>query len=118
HFNGEVSSDLRERPEGMRIKHRVNANAIKMYDKQGSVLRVETTINNTTDFRVFRRKEGDSRGPQKWHNLRKGVADIHRRAAVSQAANERYLESLASVEDKTPLGQLAAGLCQPVRWKI
>src|SRR5262249_20714544 len=86
-FGGEVSSDLRERPEGMRIKHRLNANAIKMYDKQGSVLRVETTINNTSDFRVYRRKEGDTRGPHKWHNLRKGVADMHRRAAVSQAAN-------------------------------
>lgn len=40
-FEGEVTSNLRERTEGMRIKHRVNANAIKMYDKQGSVLRVD-----------------------------------------------------------------------------
>jgi hypothetical protein len=35
--------------------------------------------------------------------MRKGVADIHRRAQVSNAANERYLEALATVEDKTPM---------------
>ena len=116
-FTGEVTSDLRERPEGMRLKHRVNANAIKMYDKQGSVLRVETTINNTRDFRVFRAKEGARRGPKSWRILRKGVADMHRRAEVSQKANERYLESLAAAGGTTPLGRLVQGLCRPVRWK-
>ena len=55
-------SDLKRRAEGMRIKHRVNANWIKMYDKQGSVLRVETVINNTRDMKVFRTKEGDEGG--------------------------------------------------------
>jgi hypothetical protein len=116
-FCGEVTSDLRERPEGMRIKHRLNANSIKMYDKQGSVLRVETTINNTRDFRIFRSKEGQANGPKRWRILRKGVADMHRRAEVSQAANDRYLESLACVEDKMPLGRLVQDLCHPVYWK-
>jgi hypothetical protein len=116
HFAGEVVSDLRQRPEGLRIKHRVNANSIKMYDKQGSVLRIETTLNNPADLRVFRRKEGDQRGPKDWRVLRRSVADAHRRAQVCQAANERYLESLAAAETPTPLGELTAGLCQPVRW--
>src|SRR6266576_1809643 len=53
-FKGEVVSDLKERPEGIRVKHTPNANSLKMYDKQGSVLRSETTINQTRDFRVFR----------------------------------------------------------------
>ena len=43
-FKGEVVSDLKERPEGIRVKHTLNANSLKMYDKQGSVLRIETTI--------------------------------------------------------------------------
>jgi len=116
-FQGEVTTDLRERPEGMRIKHRVKANSIKMYDKQRSVLRVETTINNTQDFKVFRAKEDEPRGPKKWLPLRKGVADMYRRAQVSQAANERYLESMAAVEEKTPLGDLMQRLCRPVRWQ-
>jgi hypothetical protein len=116
-FQGEVTSDLRERPEGMRIKHRVKANSIKMYDKQSSVLRVETTINDTRDFRVFRAAEGKPRGAKKWLYLRKGVADLHRRAVISQAANARYLEAMASVEEKTRLGELMRKLCQPVQWQ-
>jgi len=116
-FAGEVVSDLRQRPEGLRIKHRVNANSIKMYDKQGSVLRIETTLNDPRDLRVYRRKEGDRSGPRGWRVLRRGVADTHRRAQVCQAANERYLQSLAAAETPTPLGELTADLCQPVRWK-
>ncbi len=114
-FDGQVITDLRERPEGIRIKHRVDNNSIKMYDKQGSVLRVETTINEPWDFKVFRRKEGEPRGKKEWRGLRRGVADMHRRSQVSQAANERYLESLAVVNEKTPLGPLVQNLCQPIR---
>jgi hypothetical protein len=54
-FAGEVSSDLQRRLEGIRVKHRVEENSIKMYDKQGSVLRIETTINNPRRFRVRRK---------------------------------------------------------------
>jgi hypothetical protein len=87
HFLGEVVTDVKERPEGMRIKHRLNRNSIKMYDKQSSVLRVETTINDARDMKVFRSKEGSAQGPKSWRRLRKGIADLHRRAQVSQAAN-------------------------------
>jgi hypothetical protein len=116
-FTGEVVTDLKERPEGLRIKHRLNDNSIKMYDKQGSVLRVETTINDAHDMKVYRPKEGDDDGDKEWRCLRKGIADLHRRAEVSQAANERYVESLATVADTTALGELTAPLCRPVRWQ-
>jgi len=33
HFAGQVVSDLKHRPEGVRIKHRVGRNTLKMYDK-------------------------------------------------------------------------------------
>ena len=116
-FEGEVVSDLKRRAEGTRIKHRVNANWIKMYDKQGSVLRVETVINNTRDMKVFRTKEGDEGGEQTWQRLRKGVADIQRRTEISQAANERYVEALASVDESRSLAELAAAVCRPVSKK-
>src|SRR5216684_6054872 len=86
-----------------------------MYDKQGSVPRVETTINDPAGFKVWRRPEGKPRANPDWHGLRKGIADLHRRAAVSQAANERYLEAMASVENPTRLGELTSRLCQPAR---
>ena len=37
-------SQLPRRLPGRRVKHRMNRNWIKMYDKKGSVLRVETLI--------------------------------------------------------------------------
>lgn len=109
-LRAEVVSDLRERAEGIRIKHRVGANSLKMYNKQGTVLRVETTLNNVRELRAPRLKKGQV----VWERMRKGVADIARRAAVCQATNQRYLEALATVEDSRSLQELTEGLARPV----
>ena len=116
-FLGEVTSDVKGRPEGIRLKHRVDGNSIKIYDKQGTVLRAETTINEPARFKVYRAAEGDEGGPLDWRPMRKGVADLHRRAEVSQGVNNRYLDALASIEDTTPLGDLTRDLCRPTTWK-
>ena len=105
-FNGEVSSDIRCRPEGVRIKHRAEENSIKMYDKQGSVLRIETTINNPRRFKVRRPVIRQGQRIMAWIPMRKGVADIARRVELSRAANERYLEALSLVGEPTVTHQL------------
>ena len=115
-FAGEVVTDLKHRPEGIRVKHRVKSNSIKMYDKQGSVLRIETTINDPSDFKVYRRKESDKDGPLSWLPMRKGIADLHRRAEVSQSSNNRYLDALASAQNTIPLKDLTDKLCRAVMW--
>jgi len=125
-LQAEVTSDLKRRPEGVRVKHTVGSNSVKLYDKQGSVLRVETTINNPRDFKVYRPKEGARKGAsgkaaqkapaRAWRKMRKGVADLHRRAEVSQAANERYLDALASLDTSQPVGELVRHICRPTRW--
>jgi hypothetical protein len=117
HFEGELVSDLATRPEGVRVKHRLGRNTLKMYDKQGSVLRVETTINDARGLSAWRAAEGDPNGPKKWRKLRKGVADITRLAELSQASNERYLQAQAATTAATPLGKAAAPLCRRVRKK-
>lgn len=116
-FAGEVLSELRQRPEGMRIKHRLNHNSIKMYDKQGSVLRIETTITDARDIKVYRQVEGEPEGNKAWRPLRKGVSDLPRRAEVSQAANNRYLENLAAAEHTTPLEKLTNKVCRRTVWQ-
>ncbi len=116
-FQGELRTDLLRRPEGVRIKHRVNGNSIKLYDKQGSVLRVETTINDPSDFKAYRPAEGGEKEDLQWRKMRRGIADIHRRAQVSDASNKRYLEALANVDEEAPLGLLMNRLCLPVSWK-
>jgi hypothetical protein len=120
-FSGEVVSDLKHREEGVRIKHSVNGNSLKLYDKAftvvGSILRVEATIHNGDDFRVYRPKEGDPEGELAWRVMRRGIADLHRRAEVSRKAAERYLDALASVDEETTLEELIRRLEQPTQWR-
>ena len=116
-FEGEIISNFRERPEGVRIKHWLDGNSIKLYDKFGVILRPETTINNPSCFRVYRPREGDPDGTKTWRVLRRGVADLHRRAQVSEACNDRYLSALAEVDTSIPIGRLAAKVCRPVKWR-
>lgn len=116
-FNAEVVSDLRQRPEGLRIKHSLGWNSVKLYDKEGSVLRVETTINRPQDFKVLRPREGEPNETPDWRPMRQGVADLHRRTRVSQAANNRYLDALAAIETDAPLGDLTRQLALPVEWE-
>jgi len=115
-FEGEIVSDFKNRPEGIRIKHRVNNNSVKAYDKAGNCLRVETTMNDPSDFKVFRTKESDPDGKPDWLPLRRGIADVYRRAQVCQASNDRYLDALASVDTSTPLGDLIRDICLPTMY--
>ncbi len=110
---GEVKTDRRRRVEGVRIKHWVNQNSVKCYDK-GSILRVEATINQPKEFRVWRGPENKPEGKKQWRPLRRSVADLHRRAQVSRGTTDRYLTALAAVHVRTALAQQAATVCRPV----
>ena len=117
-FAGEAVSDLKQRPEGVRIKHRVNRNSLKMHDKFGTVLRVETTLNDPSGWKVLHEKQGDPDGAKSWLPLRKRVADLSRRAQLSQSANARYLEGLGQVDAEMPLSKLTDKLCRPVTVEV
>jgi hypothetical protein len=110
----EVQSDRRRWPDGVRVRHGVNRNSLKCYDK-GSVLRVEATINEPRDFRSFRAAEKSPGGPKRWRELCRSVSDFHGRSEVSRKATERYLTALAAVHVQTPLAEQAAQVCRPVR---
>jgi hypothetical protein len=113
-FEGEVTSSLKERAEGVRIRHTLNGNSLKMYDKAASVLRVETTIVRPVEFKVYRSTEGQSKQSKRWMRLRKGVCDMYPRAQVCRASNTRYLEALACVTGSSSLLEEAAEVCCPV----
>ena len=117
----EVVSDMKVRSEGVRIKHRLGKNSIKLHDKAysdpGAVLRPEATLNAPGQFRVFRHKTGEEEDkPMQWRPLRAGIADLHRRAQVSQKALDRYCTALARVDDTTTLREPIAPLEKRVRW--
>lgn len=99
-FQGEVRTKWHRREPGAAVKHWVKSNAIKMYDKAGVVLRIETVINDPGEFRVHRsRLKQDGTEEVGWFEMSKGVANLYRYAQVAQQANERYLEALAVVND-------------------
>jgi hypothetical protein len=112
-FAGEVSSSYLVREEGLRVKHWVEENSIKMYDK-GSVLRIETTINNVRRFKVRRMTDWGGVRRMRWIPMRLAVADLDRRVEVSRAANERYLEALAVVDVPRPARELLDAVSLPV----
>lgn len=114
---GELLSSLKQRPEGIRLKHQANGNSIKLYDKQGSVLRVETTLNRPHQFRVYRASERYPKAKKRWQVLRRSVGDLHRRAQICEAINGRYLQALASVQPGESVGQLVKSVCRPVQEK-
>jgi hypothetical protein len=99
-FAGEVRTQWHRREPGAAVKHWVKRNALKMYDKDGTVLRIETVINNPKEFFVHRpRQKQDGREEVGWFPMSKGVANLYRYAQVGQQANARYLEALAVVDD-------------------
>jgi hypothetical protein len=114
-------SDLKQRKEGIRIKHYIDGNSLKAYDKAytpvGGILRLEPTINEVAPFRSYRPQEGDPDGPRAWRPMRRGVADLHRRAEVSQKAAERYADALASVDDTRRLQELTENLERSTKWE-
>lgn len=112
-YKGQILTDLEHRVEGIRVKHRIGNNSIKMYNKQGSVLRVETTFNRIEALKSPRRLANDS---VKWMPMRKGIADARQRAQVSNQANERYIEAMATVTMPITLASVTRELCNPVTW--
>lgn len=112
--SGQVTSTCQRLVQGMRLKHRLGNNWIKMYDKAGCVLRIETTINDPHSLKVFRGPLSDPKKNPAWREMAKAVADIHRRYQLCQSANERYLDALAAVGPTPPAAQLLDPVSQPL----
>lgn len=117
-FQGEVKTHWHRREPGAAVKHWMKRNAIKMYDKDGLVLRIETVINDPREFRVHRaRHKQNGRTQVGWFPMSKGVANIYRYADVSQQANARYLEALAVVDDLGVGQRQLERRCAPVAYQ-
>jgi hypothetical protein len=111
----EVLSDYRRRYEGVRVKHWRNDNSVKLYNKSGSILRIETTINGTRDFKVLRHPNDDKQRPLSWQKMRKGVSDLHRRCEISQQCNERYADALSSAQIEQTLKEVLSPACNKIK---
>jgi hypothetical protein len=101
--------------EGKRIKHWVNRNSLKMYS-HANVLRVEMTINCPEQIKAFRRSSSllRPRWSYMWRPLRRSVEDLPHRVVVGEKANDRYLETLATLVETRTVRELAEPLTRRV----
>lgn len=109
----ELMSRLSEWYDGKRVRHWLNQNSVKIYNEQ-NVLRVETTLNNPGDFRIWRHSDKKPDEPKKRLPMRKGIADIPQRAQISADINRRVSEQLAGMETTTPIKDQLINLTRPV----
>jgi hypothetical protein len=113
-FDGEVLTDCKKNREpGARVKHRVKENWLKMYDKFGVILRVETVINNPREFKVRRCRERQGKSQLVWCPMNKGVSNLYHYREVSRSSNGRYLEALAAVDNPTAAYRQVEKLVEP-----
>lgn len=103
-FDGEVQTHYKStRVPGACIKHFMKGNWLKMYDKLGLLLRVETVINQPGEFKVLREcQHRDGTTTMGWFAMCKGVGNLHHYQSHALSCNRRYLEALATVDDPTP----------------
>lgn len=101
-FEGEIGTNFHTRVEGTRVKHKLDQASIKMYDKQGIVLRIETTANDVSFFKHRRRVEHrDGSRSMKIAPVRKTIYSLPVLRDLMGAANRRYLEFLSDLDDPT-----------------
>jgi hypothetical protein len=103
-FDGEVQTHYKSvREPGACLKHFMKRNWLKMYDKLGLLLRVETVINQPGEFKVLRdTQHRDGTTSLGWFAMCKGVGNMHHYQSQALACNQRYLAALAAVDDPTP----------------
>lgn len=97
-FKGDVMARFTKRWPGSRIKHWCKQNWIKMYNKHGMILRVETGINHPYDFMIRRRGVRHGKSVMGWFPMAKRISNLYRYAEISQTANQRYLDALSIVD--------------------
>ncbi len=96
----EIGTNYNQRILGTRIKHHMGDVSIKMYDKSGCVLRIESTCNDISTFRVKRDvQHRDGTSSVKKASLKKSIYSLYQLFIISKTANYRYLEFISSFDD-------------------
>jgi len=96
----EVGSQFSTRIEGTCIKHRFGSASIKMYDKFGCVLRIETTTNDVSFFKHHRKVEHRQGPPSRTlAPVKKTIYSLIDLRQILFGCNRRYLAHLSALND-------------------
>ena len=96
----EVGSQFSTRIEGTCIKHRLGKSSIKMYDKCGIVLRIETPTNDVSFFKHHRKVEHRDGPPtRELAAVKKSIYSLIDLREILLGCNRRYLAHLSALDD-------------------
>lgn len=110
----EIGSRLSTRIEGTCIKHRMGSASVKIYDKFGRILRIETTINDVSFFKHHRKVEHkDGTETRELAPLKKSIYSLIDLREILLGCNRRYLEFLSSLDDHSDGQQALKKLTEP-----
>jgi hypothetical protein len=89
-YEGEMGNRFNIRIEGTRIKHTMGPVSLKLYDKFGLMLRIETTVNDLTFFKHYREVEHrDGSRETRWASMQKTIYSLPALRELLEAANRR-----------------------------
>jgi len=96
----EIGSQFSTRIEGTCVKHRFGKSSIKMYDKCGIVLRIETTANDVSFFKHHRKVEHRQGPPtRELAPVKKSIYSLIDLREILLGCNRRYLAHLSALDD-------------------
>jgi DNA-binding MarR family transcriptional regulator len=110
----EIGSQFSTRIEGTCIKHRFGKCSIKMYDKHGIVLRIETTTNDASFFKHHRKVE-HRHGPasRELAPVKKSIYSLIDLREILLGCNRRYIAHLSALDDFSAGIRALARLTKP-----
>jgi hypothetical protein len=115
-FKNELGNDFNTRIQGTRLKHQMEPATIKMYDKHGLVLRIETTANDVSFFKHHRRVDHrDGTSTKKIAPVRKTIHSLGALQNLLGASNRRYLAFLAQLDTPDSGPRQLDKISRPVR---
>lgn len=96
----EIGSRFSTRIEGTCVKHRFGKSSIKMYDKCGIVLRIETTTNDVSFFKHHRKVEHRDGPPtRELAPVKKSIYSLIDLREILLGCNRRFLTHLSALDD-------------------
>lgn len=117
-YQGEIGNDFSTRIMGTRIKHSMGPVSVKMYDKHNLILRIETTVNNVTFFKHYRKVEHrDGTSSMKQATLRKNIYSMAALRDLLAASNRRYIDFISAIDEPGNSSKDIEKVSKPIREK-
>lgn len=99
-YQNEMGNRYNVRLEGTRVRHSMGMASIKMYDKFGQILRIETTTKDVTFFKHYREVEQrNGESVMKFAPVKKTIYSLAPLRELLTASNRRYLEFLSAIDN-------------------